>query len=116
MEDFALINASQMHRVFNELSTVEFKMLLMIVFYLSSNNKELLIHNAEFREFLSSVGFAKTSIRISTILSSMVKKGVLVLKQEKLQSLVSISQCSLKEQNHSFKFIVSKYLHYTVQM
>lgn len=78
MEDFALINASQMHRVFNELSTVEFKMLLMIVFYLSSNNKELLIHNAEFREFLSSVGFAKTSIRISTILSSMVKKGVLV--------------------------------------
>lgn len=78
MEDFALINASQMHRVFNELSTVEFKMLLMIVFYLSSNNKELLIHNAEFREFLSSVGFAKTSIRISTILSAMVKKGVLV--------------------------------------
>lgn len=78
MEDFALINASQMHRVFNELSTVEFKMLLMVVFYLSSNNKELLIHNAEFREFLSSVGFAKTSIRISTILSSMVKKGVLV--------------------------------------
>lgn len=78
MEDFALINASQMHRVFNELSTVEFKMLLMIVFYLSSSNKELLIHNAEFREFLSSVGFAKTSIRISTILSSMVKKGVLV--------------------------------------
>lgn len=78
MEDFALINASQMHKVFNELSTVEFKMLLMIVFYLSSNNKELLIHNAEFREFLSSVGFAKTSIRISTILSSMVKKGVLV--------------------------------------
>lgn len=78
MKDFALINASQMHRVFNELSTVEFKMLLMIVFYLSSNNKELLIHNAEFREFLSSVGFAKTSIRISTILSSMVKKEVLV--------------------------------------
>lgn len=78
MEDFALINASQMHRAFNELSTVEFKMLLMVVFYLSSNNKELLIHNAEFREFLSSVGFAKTSIRISTILSSMVKKGVLV--------------------------------------
>ena len=75
MKDFALINASQMHRVFNELSTVEFKMLLMIVFYLSSNNKELLIHNAE---FLSSVGFAKTSIRISTILSSMVKKEVLV--------------------------------------
>lgn len=78
MKDFALINASQMHRVFNELSTVEFKMLLMIVFYLSSNNKELLVHNAEFREFLSSVGFAKTSIRISTILSSMVKKEVLV--------------------------------------
>lgn len=78
MEDFAFINVSQMHKLFNELTTVEFKMLLMIVFYLSSNNKELLIHNAEFREFLTSVGFAKTTIRISTILSSMVKKGVLV--------------------------------------
>lgn len=78
MEDFAFINVSEMHKLFNELTTVEFKMLLMIVFYLSSNNKELLIHNAEFREFLTSVGFAKTSIRISTILSSMVKKGVLV--------------------------------------
>lgn len=78
MNEFALINTSKMKNLFNELSTVEFKMLLMILFYLSSNNKELLIHNADFREFLSSVNFSKTPERISTILSSMTKKGVLV--------------------------------------
>ena len=73
-----MINASKMHKLFNELTTVEFKMLLMVLYYLSSNNKKVLVHNAGFREFLDSVGFSKTSIRISTILSSMVKKGVLV--------------------------------------
>lgn len=78
MNEFALINTSKMKNLFNELSTVEFKMLLMILFYLSSNNKELLIHNADFREFLSSINFSKTPERISTILSSMTKKGILV--------------------------------------
>jgi len=78
MEEFGLINASKLGKLFNDLTTVEFKMLLMILYYLSSNNKEVLVHNADFRDFLASVGFSKTSIRISTILSSMVKKGVLV--------------------------------------
>lgn len=78
MNEFALINISKIKNLFNELSTVEFKMLLMILFYLSSNNKKLLIHNADFREFLSSVNFSKTPERISTILSSMTKKGILI--------------------------------------
>lgn len=78
MEEFGLINASKLGKFFNKLTTVEFKMLLMVLFYLSSNNRELLLHNSEFRGFLDSVGFSKTPIRISTILSSMVKKGVLV--------------------------------------
>jgi hypothetical protein len=78
MKEFALINTSKLPELWRKLSTVEFRMILMILYYLSSNNKELLIHNAEFREFLASMDFSKTSIRISTILSSMVKKGVLV--------------------------------------
>lgn len=78
MEEFGLINASKLGKLFSKLTTVEFKMLLMVLYYLSSSNKEVLVHNAEFRDFLASVDFAKTSIRISTILSSMVKKGVLV--------------------------------------
>lgn len=78
MNEFALINASKMKNIFNVLSTVELKMLLMVLYYLSSNNKELLVHNADFRDFLASVNFSKTPERISTILASMVKKGVLV--------------------------------------
>lgn len=78
MNEFALINTSKMKSLFKELSTVEFKMLSMILFYLSSNNKKLFIHNANFRDFLSSVNFSKTPERISTILSSLTKKGILI--------------------------------------
>lgn len=78
MNEFALINTSKMKSLFKELSTVEFKMLSMILFYLSSNNKKLFIHNADFRNFLSSVNFSKTPERISTILSSLTKKGILI--------------------------------------
>lgn len=78
MEEFGLINASKLGKLFNKLTTVEFKMLLMVLYYLSSNNRKVLVHNAEFRGFLDSVGFSKTAIRISTILSSMVKKEVLI--------------------------------------
>lgn len=78
MEKFALINILKITELLKKLSTVEFRMMLLILYYLSSSNKEVLIHNAEFREFLSSMNFSKTSIRISTILSSLVKKEVLV--------------------------------------
>ena len=87
MEDYALLNASQMHRFFNVLTTVEFKMLLMVLFYLSSNNKEVLVNNAAFREFLASVGFSKTPERICTILSALVRKDVLVREGQGVYSV-----------------------------
>lgn len=77
MKDYALINASKMHELTMRLSTVECKVMLGVLFYLSSNDKELYINNAETREFLSSLGIGKTPERICAILSSMVKKGVL---------------------------------------
>lgn len=82
-----MINASKMHKFFNKLTTVEFKMLLMILYYLSSNNKKVLVHNAEFRGFLTSVEFTKTPERISTILSSMTKKEVLVREAQGVYSV-----------------------------
>lgn len=87
MNDFALLNASQMHRFFTTLTTVEFKMLLMVLFYLSSNNKEVLVNNTIFREFLASAGFSKTSERICTILSALVKKKVLVREGQGVYSV-----------------------------
>lgn len=87
MENFAMINASKMSELIMKLSTVEGKVMLMILFYLSSNNKELLVHNASFREFLASMGFSKTPERICTILSSMVKKGVLVREGQGVYSV-----------------------------
>ena len=87
MNDFALLNAPQMRRFFNALTTVEFKMLLMVLFYLSSNNKEVLVNNAAFREFLASAGFSKTPERICTILSALVRKGVLVREGQGVYSV-----------------------------
>lgn len=87
MENFALINASKMHKFFNVLSTVELKMLLMVLYYLSSNNKDVLVNNAAFRSFLVSVGFSKTSERICTILSSLVRKNILVKEGQGVYSI-----------------------------
>lgn len=76
-----------MHRFFNVLTTVEFKMLLMVLFYLSSNNKEVLVNNTVFREFLVSAGFSKTPERICTILSALVRKEVLVREGQGVYSV-----------------------------
>lgn len=87
MKDFALMNVSRMHKYFSVLTTVEVKMLLMILFYLSSNSKELLVNNAAFREFLAAMDFSKTPERICTILSAMVKKEVLVREGQGVYSV-----------------------------
>lgn len=77
MKDYALINAGKLPEYFNTLSNTEFKMLLFVLFYLSSNDKTVYFNNAETRRFLAEMGFKKTPERITTILGSMVKKGVL---------------------------------------
>lgn len=87
MEEFALINASKMPKYFNILSTVEFKMLLMVLYYLSSNNKDILVNNIAFRDFLTSVEFSKTPERVCTILSALVRKKVLVREGQGVYSV-----------------------------
>lgn len=77
MEKCALIKVERLSELL-KLPTAELKMFFIILNYLSSKGKKVFIHNAEFREYLASMGFSKTSERISTILSSMTKKGVLV--------------------------------------
>lgn len=77
MKEYALINAGRLPEYFNTLSNTEFKMLLFVLFYLSSNDRTMYFNNAETREFLAEMGFKKTPERITTILGSMVKKGVL---------------------------------------
>lgn len=86
MEKFALIKVERLSELL-KLSTAELKMFFVILNYLNSKDKKVLVHNAEFREFMASMGFSKTPERISTILSSMVKKGVLIREGQGVYSV-----------------------------
>lgn len=88
MKDFALINAGRLPEYFNTLSNTEFKMLLFILFYLSSNDKTVYFNNVETREFLAEMGFKKTPERITTILGSMVRKKVLKREAQGAYSVI----------------------------
>lgn len=86
MEKFALIEIERLSELLN-LSTAELKMFFVILNYLNSKDKKVLVHNAEFRKFLASMKFSKTPERISTILSSMVKKKVLIREGQGVYSV-----------------------------
>lgn len=59
MEDIKLSSLPRVAELIRRLTTVECKMLLMILYYLGRNNKKLIIHNVEFREYLASMNFLK---------------------------------------------------------
>ena len=68
----------KMPGLFKSLNTSELKLMLIIAYYMVSKGKNLFINNADGREFLSSMEFRKTPVRICNLLSSLVKKGALV--------------------------------------
>lgn len=70
-----------------KLSTAELKMFFIVLSYLNNQNKKILVNNAEFRNYLLTIGFSKTPERISTILSSMVKKGIIVRESQGVYSI-----------------------------
>ena len=77
MNKFGYLNFNKLMELNKKVTTTEFKMLLVILEYLSSTNKDVLINNKNFREFLDQLGFSKTPERVSTILSSLNRKDVL---------------------------------------
>ena len=79
------------------LSTAELKMFFAVLNYLNTQGKKVLVHNVGFRDFLASIGFSKTPERISTILSSMVKRGVLIKEAQGVYSLSETYGALIKE-------------------
>lgn len=77
MEEFAYINLNKVKELFKKLSSSEFKLLLMILYYLSSNNTSVYPNTKKTRDYLSSMGFDKTEARISSLLTSLKGKGIL---------------------------------------
>lgn len=88
MEEFGFINASEMAKLSQKLSGSELKVLLFILYYLSSNSKDYYINNEETRKYLASMGFDKTPERLCSVLTNLVSAGI--LKRE-TQGVYSVS-------------------------
>lgn len=77
MQDYCYLNTTKMVELSEKLEGSEIKMLFAIIYCLNDSDGDWFINNAESRAKIAQVGFSKTPERISTILGSMVKKGVL---------------------------------------
>lgn len=77
MHDYCYLNTSKMVELSEKLEGSEIKMLFAIIYCLNDSDSDWFVNNIENRRKLAQAGFDKTPVRISTIIGSMVKKGVL---------------------------------------
>ena len=77
MKDYVYLNPAEMLKICIKGTTNECKLMLVIIYYMIQKNTTVFVNNAENRELLATVGFKRTPERISTILSSMVRKKML---------------------------------------
>lgn len=89
MTDYAYLNAHRLPEVMLKLTGSEIKMMLAILFYLSSESKSFFANSPETREYLTTLDINLSRERICSILSNLVKKGV--LKRE-VQGVYSVDQ------------------------
>lgn len=88
MNGFSCLNLLELKRLFKKLTPIEFDFLVFMLSYLSCKSKSLYINNEETREYLASIGYNKTAVRISTVLSSLTKKGVLKREAQGVFSII----------------------------
>ena len=77
MKDWFYLNPSKMMELSKGLEGAEIKMLYAIMYCLASTGNQLFINNPANRKLMEESGFYKTPERISGLLGSLTKKGVL---------------------------------------
>ena len=87
MESVVSFNLASMPGLFNSLNVSEMKLVFVLAHYSCSRNKSVFVNSAENREWLASFGFKRTPERISTLLSSLARKGMLVKEGTGVYSL-----------------------------
>ena len=78
MDSIISFNLNSLPSLFTLLNVNEMKLVFVIAYYLKNNNRPVFINNAENREWLSNFGFKRSPERISSLLSSLTRKGFLV--------------------------------------
>lgn len=88
-QDYCYLNIEKMIELSRKLVGGEIKMLFAIIYCLNGSDSGLFINNAETRARIAGMGFSKTPERFSTILGSLVKKGII---RREINGVYSISE------------------------
>lgn len=78
MEKDLIINLGAMSRTLGELSDGELKMLFFVYAYMYKTGKWMFVHNQEMRDYAASIGFSRSKMCYSNLLSSLAEKGYLL--------------------------------------
>ena len=104
MSKKVVYSISEMEKVFNKVNVSEFKLIFVLVHYLAIKDKNVFINNAETREYLASVGFKRTPVRVSTVFNIIYKELVKLHKTSKLQKITS---SNMSESSSNMRQLVS---------
>lgn len=77
MKDYFYLNVEEMIKLFHSLKGAELKMIYAMMYCMSSQNSKLFINNSENRKIMEDIDFNKTPERISSLLSTLCKKGII---------------------------------------
>lgn len=77
MKDYFYLNAEEMIRISKSLKGAELKMLYAIMYCMSCQGTKLFINNAENRKLMKRIEFEKTPERISALLGTLTRKGII---------------------------------------
>lgn len=87
MKDYFYLNPSKMVEIAMKLDGAEIKLLYGIMYCLSASGDQWFINNADNRKLIAEIGFDKTPERISALLGSLTKKGILKREANSVYSL-----------------------------
>jgi hypothetical protein len=77
MEEISFINSEKLPQMALKLQGSELKLLLLVLFYLSSNNKHSVHNDEKWREYMSTFNFDLTPEATCSLFSRLTKKTIL---------------------------------------
>ena len=89
MEKFLNFNATKLADLLEKTTESELKLFLILTLYLLKKDKKVFGNSVQFRSTCSSMGFKRTSVSLSNLLSSLVSKDVL---QREMKGIYSINK------------------------
>ena len=87
MKEYFYLNPSKMAELSRQMVGSEIKLLLGMMYCISNSDNKWFVNNAENRSRIARLGFDKTPERVSAILGSLAKKGIIKREANGVYSL-----------------------------